>query len=90
MGFKQLSADESVQGSFSGLFFILLLIHERKPGSLLWASKVRIFCILYKAACACNGAYKHDCKKAVANAIVTMLLLQSKKCLANGFTIFKC
>lgn len=75
MGFRQLSADESVQGSFSGLFFILLLIHERKPDSLFWARKVKIFCILYMVACACKGVYKCDCKNVVANAIVKTLLL---------------
>lgn len=75
MGFRQLSADEPVQGSFLALFFIQLLIHERKPGSLLRACKVRIFCILCVVACACKGAYKCDCKNVVANVIVKMLLL---------------
>lgn len=79
MGFRQLSADESVQGSFSGLFFILLLIHERKPGSLLWEHKVKIFCILYVVACACKGEYKCDCRNAVANATVKMLLLTEQE-----------
>lgn len=76
LGFRQLSADEPVRGSFWGLFFILLLIHERKPGSLLWEYKVKLFCILCALACACEGAWKPDCKAAAAaNAMVKTVLL---------------